>query len=774
MSKRSQSDREALEYHSSGRPGKIEVIPSKSCKTQRDLSLAYSPGVAQPCIEISKHPSDVYKYTAKGNLVAVISNGTAVLGLGNLGPLAAKPVMEGKGVLFKRFADIDVFDIELNTENVDEFVRCVQLLEPTFGGINLEDIKAPECFYIEEKLKATMEIPVFHDDQHGTAIISAAALLNAIELTKRNIAKVKVVMNGAGAASVACANLYIRLGVKKENLIMCDTQGVIYQGRETGMNSFKQAFAVKTKLRTLAEAMKGADVFVGLSVKGAVTKDMIASLAKKAIVFAMANPDPEIDYDEAKSVRDDIIMATGRSDFPNQVNNVLGFPFIFRGALDVRAKAINEEMKIAAVYALAKLAQQEVPDYVSKAYEGAQFRFGPEYIIPKPFDSRVLLWVCPAVAKAAMETGVAREKIDLVQYSIDLEKRLGLRQSFVRGIKDKLNVDGLKPKGKLPRIVFPEGSNHKILSACDIIIQDHIAEPILLGNEARIREAIASRGLESLKDVTIITPSSAAKRQEYSDAFWAMRQRKGLAREQAFSLMKNENYYGSMMVHMGDAQGLLSGVTQSYPDTIRPFLQTVGARPGTKIAGVYMMLFKERILFFADTTVNIDPSASDLADIAINVASAAKFFDIEPKVAMLSFSNFGSNNHPNAQKVREAVRLVRLRRPDILVDGEMQADTAVVPDIVNNDFPFCDLKGGANVLIFPDLQSANICYKLMQRLGGAEAIGPCLLGMNKPINVLQRTAEVEEIVNMAMITVLEIREYEKAKAKKAAKAKSTT
>ncbi len=766
MSKRSQSDKEALEYHRNGRPGKIEVISSKSCKTQRDLSLAYSPGVAQPCIEISKNPKDAYLYTAKGNLVAVISNGTAVLGLGNLGPLAAKPVMEGKGVLFKKFADIDVFDIELDTENADEFIRCVQLLEPTFGGINLEDIKAPECFYIEEKLKATMQIPVFHDDQHGTAIISAAALLNAVEITKKNLSKIKVVMNGAGAASVACANLYIRLGVKKENLIMCDSQGVIYAGREGGMNSYKEAFATRSKARTLADALKGADVFVGLSVKGAVTKEMIASMGKKPIVFAMANPDPEIDYDEARAVRDDIIVATGRSDFPNQVNNVLGFPFLFRGALDVRAKAINEEMKVAAVYALAKLAQQEVPDHVSKAYGGTEFRFGPEYIIPKPFDTRVLLWVCPAVAKAAMESGVARETIDLAEYSIALEKRLGLRQSFVRGIKDKLNLDGLKPKAKLPVIVFPEGSNHKILSACDIIVQEQIAIPVLLGNETRIREAIAARGIESLKDVTIVTPASAPARKEYSDVFWNQRQRKGLAREQAFSLMKNENYFGSMMVHMGHADGLLSGVTQSYPDTIRPFLQTVGCRPGTTIAGVYMMLFKERILFFADTTVNIEPTASDLADIAIHCASAARFFDIEPKVAMLSFSNFGSNNHPFAQKAREAVRLVKLRRPDILVDGEMQADTAVVGDIVTNDFPFCDIKGGANVLIFPDLQSANICYKLMQRLGGAEAIGPILLGMNKPINVLQRTAEVDEIVNMAMITVLEIREFQREAKKK--------
>ncbi|MBY0371838.1 NADP-dependent malic enzyme [bacterium] len=756
--------REALEYHRNGRPGKIEVVPSKSCKTQRDLSLAYSPGVAQPCIEISKNPRDANLYTAKGNLVAVISNGTAVLGLGNLGPLAAKPVMEGKGVLFKRFADIDVFDIELNTENPDEFVRCVQLLEPTFGGINLEDIKAPECFYIEEKLKATMQIPVFHDDQHGTAIISAAALINALELAKKPIGKVKMVINGAGAASIACANLYISLGLKRENIIMCDSQGVIYQGRESGMNQYKEAFASRTKTRTLAEAMKGADVFVGLSVKGAVTSEMILSMAKRPIVFAMANPDPEIDYDVAKSVRDDIIMATGRSDFPNQVNNVLGFPFLFRGALDVRAKAINEEMKMAAVHALAKLAQQEVPDYVSKAYGGTQFRFGSEYIIPKPFDSRVLLWVCPAVAKAAMDSGVATERIDLAEYSVALEKRLGIRQSFVRGIKDKLGVN-TKGKQKLKKIVFPEGSNAKILSACDIIVQEQIAEPILLGNETRIREAIAERGLEALKDVTILTPSLAPKRKAYAEKFWTQRQRKGLAREQAFSLMKNENYFGSMMVECGDAEGLLSGVTQSYPDTIRPFLETVGSRKGMKIAGVYMMLFRDRILFFADTTVNIDPTACDLADIAICCAEEARFFDIEPKIAMLSFSNFGSNSHPFARKVSEAVKLVKQRRPDLVIDGEMQADTAVVADIVNNEYPFCDLKGGANVLIFPDLQSANICYKLMQRIGGAEAIGPILVGMNKPINVLQRTAEVDEIVNMAMITVLEIREAEKENGK---------
>lgn len=746
--------KESLDYHSHGRPGKIEVVPSKSCKTQRDLSLAYTPGVAQPCIEISKNPQDSYKYTARGNLIAVISNGTAVLGLGNLGPLASKPVMEGKGILFKKFADIDVFDIEVQTEDPDEFVRCVKLLEPTFGGINLEDIKAPECFYIEKRLKEEMGIPIFHDDQHGTAIISGAALLNALEIVEKDISKLRVVFNGAGAASIACAHLYISLGVKKENIILCDTQGAIYQGRESGMNEFKSFFATTKSVRTLSDAIDGADVFVGLSAKGAVTKEMVLSMAKNPVLFAMANPDPEIGYFEAKNIRNDIIVATGRSDYPNQVNNVLGFPFIFRGALDVRASSINEEMKIAAVHALAKLARQDVPETVSKAYAGARFKFGPDYIIPKPFDSRVLLWVAPAVAKAAMESGTAQQKIDLGEYVVQLEKRLGTRQSFVRSIKDKIHVVEGKIKD-LPRIVFPEGSNQKILRACDIIIQEEIAVPILLGNEKRVLQNIERLGLEQLKGIKIISPAAAENRESYAVDFWEKRQRKGLTKEQSYSLMKNENYYGSMMVRRGDADGLLSGVTQSYPDTIRPFLETVGARKGMKIAGVYMMLFKDKIFFFADATVNIDPTAADLADIAICASEEARFFDIEPKVAMLSFSNFGSNNHPFSQKVREATLLVKKRRPDILIDGEMQADTAVVNEILEEVFPFCEIKGGANVLIFPDLQSANICYKLMQRIGGAEAIGPILVGMNKPINVLQRSADVDEIVNMALITVLE-------------------
>ena len=749
--------REALEYHSSGRPGKIEVVPSKSCMTQRDLSLAYTPGVAVPCMEIFRNPADAYRYTAKGNLVAVISNGTAVLGLGNLGALASKPVMEGKGILFKRFADIDVFDIELKTEDPEEFIRCVELLEPTFGGINLEDIKAPECFVIEERLKASMNIPVFHDDQHGTAIISAAAFLNALEVVEKSIDKVRIVFSGGGAAAISCARLYLALGARRENILMCDTHGVIHEGREQGMNSYKAAFATRTGLRTLAQAMEGADVFVGLSAKGAVTPAMVGSMASKPIVFAMANPDPEIDYQEARAVRDDLIMATGRSDYPNQVNNVLGFPFIFRGALDVRARTINEPMKLAAVHALARLAKQDVTDQVSRAYGGRHFRFGPEYIIPKPFDSRALLWVSAAVAQAAMESGVAQQKIDIDEYRAVLEKRLGVRQSFVRSIRDKIQTEGNDLP--VPRIVFPEGSSPKILRAADIILQEGFAEVTLLGNEKRIAAAIEKLQLEHVARAPVLHPTHSELRETYAEEFWRLRQRKGITREQAFSLMKNENYFGSMMVQRGDADGLLSGVTQSYPDTIRPFLQTVGARKGMKIAGVYMMLFRDRIVFFADTTVNIDPSAADLADIAICCAEEARFFDIEPRVALLSFSNFGSNNHPLSVKVREATQLVKSRRPDILADGEMQADTAVSAEIMRESFPFCDLAetGAANVLIFPDLQSANICYKLMQRLGGAEAIGPILVGMNKAINVLQRSADVDEIVNMAMITVLEIR-----------------
>ncbi len=751
--------KESLRYHSSGRPGKIEVVPTKSCKTQYDLSLAYSPGVAEPCMEIYRKGENAYKYTSKGNLVAVISNGTAVLGLGNLGAQASKPVMEGKGILFKRFADIDVFDIEIDTEDPEEFVRCVRLLEPTFGGINLEDIKAPECFVIEEALRSSMQIPVFHDDQHGTAIISAAALLNGLHIVGKKLDHVRIVFSGGGAAAISCARLYEKLGAKKENIIMCDSHGVIRKGRAIGMNVYKEAYALDTHLRTLSDALKDADVFIGLSVKGAVTADMLRSMAAQPLVFAMANPDPEIGYEEARRVRPDCIMATGRSDFPNQVNNVLGFPFIFRGALDARARTINDEMKIAAVRALSELARQDATDQVSKAYGGTDFRFGPEYIIPKPFDSRVLLWVAPEVAKAAMATGVAHTQLNIEQYRHELEKRLGVRQSFVRSIKDKI-APMQEGTHQTYKIVFPEGSYPRILRACNIIIAEKICTPILLGNAERIKQTIASLGLEQLSKTEIVTPALAAQRESYAQEFWEVRQRKGLTREQAFSLLKQENYYGSMMVRRGDADGLISGATQSYPDTIRPFLQTVGTKKGVKIAGVYMMLFRDRVFFFADTTVNISPTASELADIAICAADEARFFDIEPKVAMLSFSNFGSNLHENATKVAEATHIVKRRRPDILIDGEMQADTAVSPEVVEELYPFCEIKNGANVLIFPDLQSANICYKLLQRVGGAEAIGPILIGMNKPINVIQRTASVDEIVNMAIITVLEIQKMQ--------------
>ncbi|MEZ4752502.1 MAG: NADP-dependent malic enzyme [Bdellovibrionota bacterium] len=754
--------KESLDYHSKGRPGKLQITPTKPTQTQRDLSLAYSPGVAQPCMEIAKNPKDSYKYTARGNLVAVISNGSAVLGLGNLGATAAKPVMEGKAVLFKRFADVDVFDIEINTEDPEEFIRCVKLLEPTFGGINLEDIKAPECFQIEQTLKKEMGIPVFHDDQHGTAIISAAALINALELVNKKIGKVRVVFSGGGAAAIACARLYLSLGVKKENVLLCDSRGVVYKGRKDGMNEFKEEFATSGKERTLSDAMKGADVFVGLSVKGAVTKEMVKSMAKKPIVFAMANPDPEISYEDAKAARSDIIFATGRSDYPNQVNNVLWLPFIFRGALDTQAHSINEEMKLAAAKALADLARQDVSDVVSKAYDGKTFRFGPEYIIPKPFDPRALTWVAPAVAKAAMETGVARIQLDLEAYAASLEKRLGVRQSFIRSLKDRIHIATGAPDKRMPKLVFPEGTNDRVLRACDVLLSEEICQPILLGSEKKILAAAERLGLTSIQPLAqIVTPRDAEERQSYASEFYELRKRKGISKEHAFALMKQENYFGSMMVRRGDADGLLSGATQSYAETIRPFLHTVGARKGMKISGIYMMLFQERILFLADTTVNIEPTASDLADIAICAAEEATFIGIEPKVAMLSFSNFGSNNHPNAQKVREATQMVKLRRPDLMVDGEMQADTAVCPEIVDEVFPFCDIKGSANVLVFPDLQSANICYKLLQRVGGAEAIGPILVGMNKPINVLQRSASVDEIVNMAMFTVLEIQQMGK-------------
>jgi len=743
---------EALDYHFGARPGKIEVTPTKPCRTQRDLSLAYTPGVAEPCLEIERNPQDAFKYTARGNLVAVVSNGTAVLGLGDIGALASKPVMEGKGVLFKRFADVDVFDIEVNTHDPEEVIRVCQLLEPTFGGINLEDIKAPECFYIEETLKKTMKIPIFHDDQHGTAIISGAALLNALELVGKDIAKVKVVFNGAGASGIACAEHYVQLGVKRENITLVDTKGVVYAGRPEGMNPYKARFAQETKLRTLGEAVRGCDVLVGLSVKGAFTQDMIRSMADRPIVFAMANPDPEITYDDAKAARADIIMATGRSDYPNQVNNVLGFPFIFRGALDVRAVAINEEMKLAATRALAKLTKEDVPDSVCRVYGVELLRFGPEYIIPKPFDPRVLVWEASAVAQAAMESGVAQEPVDLAQYREALERRLGKAHEVMRMMIHKAQAD---PK----RVVFPEGDHEKILRASHILLDENIGKPILLGNAYAIRTLAHDLGVP-LEGMTIVDPADSPLRERYIQELYRLRQRRGVTLTEARQLVSNRNVFGSLMVHMGDADALVSGLTQHYPDTIRPALQVMKVREGLhKVSALYTLVTRRGDLFFlADCAVNIEPTAEDLAEIALCAAEAARRFDVQPRVGMLSFSNFGSTRHPVTEKVRRATELVRQADPTLMVDGEMMADTAVCPELLEETYPFSAFKGPANVLIFPNLSAANIAYKLLMRLGGAEAIGPILMGMSKPVHVLQRGAEVEEIVNMAAIAVVDAQE----------------
>jgi malate dehydrogenase (oxaloacetate-decarboxylating)(NADP+) len=740
---------EALDYHAGERPGKVEVVSSKPCRTQRDLSLAYTPGVAVPCLEIEKNPQDAYRYTAKGNLVAVVSNGTAVLGLGDIGALAGKPVMEGKGVLFKRFADIDVFDIELDTHNPDEIIKACQLLEPTFGGINLEDIKAPECFYIEETLKKTMKIPVFHDDQHGTAIISGAALLNAVELVGKKLSEIKLVVNGAGASAIACAEHYICMGVKRENISLVDTKGVVYKGRKEGMNPYKERFAHETSKRTLAEAAQGADVLLGLSVKGAFTPEVIASLAPNPIVFAMANPDPEITYDEAKAVRDDIIMATGRSDYPNQVNNVLGFPFIFRGALDVHATTINEDMKLAATQALASLAKEDVPDSVCRAYGVGRMKFGRDYIIPKPFDPRVLVWEAMAVAKAAMETGVAQNPVDLSEYREQLESRLGKAHEMMRIMIHKARAN---PK----RVVFPEGSHEKILRACHVLLEEKIAIPILLGRKETIQNAAAELGVD-LDGAEIVEPENSPRRDEYVLELYHLRQRRGVAFAAAQELILDSTIFGSMMVRMGDADAMVSGVTRNYPDTIRPALQVIGVREGIhKVSGMYLFITRKGDLYFlADATVNIEPTAEDLAEIALCSAQEARRFDVEPRVAMLSFSNFGSTRHPLCDKVRRAVELVRYADPTLIIDGELQSDMAVNGKKLEAAFPFSTLKGGANVLIFPDLQSCNIAARLMPQLGGGEAIGPILSGMAKPVHVLQRGSEVEDVVNMATIAVVD-------------------
>lgn len=745
---------QALDYHFGARPGKIEVTPTKPCRTQRDLSLAYTPGVADPCLEIQANPHDAFKYTARGNLVAVISNGTAVLGLGDIGALAGKPVMEGKGVLFKRFADVDVFDLEVNTHNPDEVIKLCQLLEPTFGGINLEDIKAPECFYIEETLRKTMKIPVFHDDQHGTAIISGAALLNALEVVGKNPQDVRVVFNGAGASGIACAEHYVRLGVKRENITLCDTKGVIYKNRGQGMNPYKERFAHESKLRTLADALKGADVLVGLSGKGVVSQDMLRTMAPHPVVFAMANPDPEITYEEAKASRPDIIIATGRSDYPNQVNNVLGFPFIFRGALDVRATAINEEMKLAATHALADLAKEDVPDSVCRAYGVERLQFGPDYLIPKPFDPRVLMWEASAVAKAAMESGVAQEPVDLAVYRDQLEKRLGKAHEIARMMIHKAQA---KPK----QVVFPEGENERILRACHCLMEEKIALPILLGNAERIYLKAMELGLD-LNDAKIVDPAGSPLREPYIAELFRLRQRRGVTLAEARALINNHNLFGSMMVHLGDADALVSGVTQHFPDTIRPALQVIRMREGLhKVSGCYAMITRKGDLYFlADTSVNIEPTAEDLAEIALCTAETARRFDVVPRVAMLSFSSFGSSQHPICEKVRKAVDLLHKADPTLIVDGEIMADAAVSPEVLEKTYPFSALKGGANVLIFPDLNSANIACKLLAKIGGGETFGPILMGMSRPVHVLTLGAEVEEIVNLAAIAVVDAQETE--------------
>ena len=742
---------DALDYHSSGRPGKIAVVPTKPLNNQRDLALAYSPGVAEPCLEIQRNPDDAYLYTARGNLVAVVTNGTAVLGLGNIGALAGKPVMEGKGNLFKQFADLDVFDLEVGSEDPDDVIKFCQLLEPTVGGINLEDIRAPDCFYIEEKLRETLNIPVFHDDQHGTAIISGAALLNAVEIAGKDIAKLKCVFSGAGAAAISTAEHYVRLGVKRENIVLTDRAGVIRKDRAGTTDPYKARFASDTTAHTLAEALVDADVFIGLSVARAVTGEMIARMAPKPIVFALANPEPEILPDEVRAVRDDAIIATGRSDYPNQVNNVLGFPFIFRGALDARAREVNEAMKMAATRALALLAKEDVPESVSRLYGLRSVKFGPDYLIPFPFDPRILLWVAPAVAWAAVASGATREFVDLDGYRDQLEARLGRARGIMRGIINRAVRD---PKS----VVFPEGEEPKVIRAAQLIVDEGIASPILLGNTDVIHRLAREAGI-ALTDVYIEDPAISPRREEYADYLWKRRQRKGLSHGEALQLLFNGNYFGSVMVALGHADALVSGVNMHYPETIRPALQVIGAHPKAEVvSGLYMLVFDKHVIFCGDTTVNIDPSAEQLAQIAYSAGRIVRTFGIEPRIAMLSFSNFGSVRHPEAEKVARAVQLLRQRDPSLIVEGEMQADTALDEELLASAYEFSVLREPANVLIFPNLSAGNIAYKLLHHLGGATAIGPILVGMNRPVHVLERGADVQDIVNMAAVAVMDAQE----------------
>ena len=754
MQKEELRKQQALEYHAKGRPGKIEVVPTKEAKTQRDLSLAYSPGVAVPCMEIFANPEDVYKYTAKGNLVGVISNGTAVLGLGNIGPEAGKPVMEGKGVLFKIFADIDVFDIEINETDPEKFVQIVQALEPTFGGINLEDIKAPECFYIEQELKKRCKIPVMHDDQHGTAIISAAALLNALELQKKKIEKVRFVVNGAGAAAMACIKLYESLGAKHENFMVFDRKGILYKGRPD-VEEMKQKFCadIKYKDYDLAKAFKDADVFIGLSAGNTVSADMVKSMAKHPIVFAMANPDPEITYEAATAARKDVIMATGRSDYPNQVNNVLGFPYIFRGALDVRATTINEAMKLAAVKALADLTKTPVPDMVNLAYNEKTISFGPDYIIPKPVDPRLLSTVAPAVAKAAMESGVAKYPItDWAAYELELNKRLGLDNQLSRVIGNKARKD---PK----RVVFADAENLKILKVAQLAQEEGVAYPILLGDEKRILKLAADNGID-LEGMPIINPKDDDNdelRKKFGDIFFAKRQRRGINKYEAYKAMKDRNYFGCMLVENGDADCMISGLSRNYPDTIKPALQVIGTEDGVKkIAGMYIMFTKRGPLFLADTTINFNPTAEELAEITLLVAKEVKQFNIKPRIALLSYSNFGSSEGEEAKLVRRAREIVKQKDADLICDGEVQGILAFNKEILKDNYPFSELVNGeTNTLIFPNLAAGNIAYNLLQEVGGADSIGPVLLGLKKPVHVLQLGSSIRSIFNMVLIAVVD-------------------
>lgn len=753
MTENAAFEKEALDFHQKGRPGKIEVISTKDCTTEKALSLAYSPGVAAPCMAIAKNPEKVFDYTSKGNLVAVISDGTAVLGLGNIGPLAAKPVMEGKGILFKTFAGIDVFDIEIKSSSPTEFINAVRTLEPTFGGINLEDIKAPECFEIEERLKNEMNIPVFHDDQHGTAIVSGAALINACVIINKKLSEIKIVINGAGAAAISCAKIFVNLGVIKENILMCDSSGVIYKGRESGMNKYKEEFAIATEKRTLSDALNGADVFIGLSVAGAVTGEMLKQMNNDPLIFAMANPDPEITPERARLARPDAIIATGRSDYPNQVNNVLGFPSIFRGALDTRATQINEEMKLAACHALARLAREDVPDTVSASYGDQKFKFGRDYLIPKPFDTRVLLWVAPAVARAAMDTKVAIRPItDWAAYRDKLESIQGPQKVFVRQAVHRVHKN-IERLGYTPRIVFPEGTSSKILKTIRMCLEEKICVPIILGAAERIKEKAKAHDID-LTGVEIIYPSSHPQFSKYAQELYKRRQRKGINIKEAERLIHDGNYFAAMMIDQGDADGMINGATTNYTEAVRPILHTIGLAQDSVPAGLNIVLADNKLLFFADTTVNISPSAEQLAQIAVQTAQVAEYFGQKPRIAMMSYSNFAGTDGTPA-KMKKAAELTKKLRPDLQIDGDMQADTAVNAEIQKRIFPFNSLQGEANILIFPNLESANISYKLLQQLSKVEVLGPFLLGVRRAANVLQRTTTVETIFNSVVLTALE-------------------